>query len=62
MNRYTRTRMVITSPGIAEMPVSGVFRAGSSESFARALSLAYPVRVQVRDNVIEISQNNHNNL
>lgn len=62
MNRYTRTRMVITSPGIADMPVSGVFRAGSSESFARALSLAYPVRVQVRDNVIEISQNNHNNL
>ncbi len=62
MNRYTQTRLVITSPGVADMPVSGVFRAGSSESFARALSLAYPLRVQARGDVIEISQNNHNNL
>ncbi len=59
MNRYTQTRMVITTPGIADMPVSGVFRAGSSESFAHALGLAYPVQVRTRSNVIEISQNGH---
>ena len=62
MNRYTQTRMVIITPGIADMPVSGVFRAGSSESFARALGLAYPVQARTRNNVIEISQNNHKSL
>ncbi|ESQ87142.1 FecR family protein [Asticcacaulis benevestitus] len=59
MNRYTRTQLVIATPGIADMPVSGVYRVGASESFAQALSLAYPVKVQTRDNVIEISQKGH---
>ncbi len=62
MNRYSRTRLVITTPGIADMPVSGVFRAGASDSFARALSLAYPLSVRTGDNVIEISQNGHTRL
>ncbi|MDV6330697.1 FecR family protein [Asticcacaulis sp. 201] len=59
MNRYTRTRLVIATPGIADMPVSGVYRVGASDSFARALGLAYPVQVQTHDNVIEISQKGH---
>ncbi len=62
MNRYSKTHLVITTPGIADMPVSGVFRAGASDSFARALSLAYPLRAQAHDNVIEISQNGHDSL
>jgi transmembrane sensor len=62
MNRYTRTQLVITTPAIADMPVSGVFRAGAPDSFARALSLAYPVKVQSHTNVIEISQNKHNSF
>lgn len=59
MNRYTRLRLVITSATVADMPVSGVFRAGASDSFARALGAAYPLSVRSRDNVIEISQKDH---
>ena len=46
MNRYSKTHLVITTPGIADMPVSGVFRAAPADSFARALSLAYALHAQ----------------
>ncbi len=62
MNRYSKTHLVITTPGIADMPVSGVFRAGAADSFARALSLAYALHAQAHDNVIDISQNSHGSL
>lgn len=62
MNRYSTVRLVITTPGIADLPVSGVFRAGASDSFARALGLAYALRTQSRGGVIEISQNYHDGL
>ena len=62
MNRYSTTRLVITTPGIADLPVSGVFRAGASDSFARALGMAYALRTQSHDDVIEISQNYHEGL
>jgi len=38
MNRYSATRLVIADPQTAQIPISGVFRAGDSEDFARAVA------------------------
>lgn len=56
MNRYAPVRMVIVTPRLGDMPVSGVFRAGSSDTFASAVSLSHAVKVRKVGDVMEISQ------
>ncbi|TRO89943.1 DUF4974 domain-containing protein [Glycocaulis profundi] len=43
MNRYSALQIVIDSQALTELPVSGRFRAGSSEDFARALEISHGV-------------------
>lgn len=45
MNRYSKRRLTVAVPGAAEILVTGLFRAGDSLSFARAVADAYDLRV-----------------
>jgi transmembrane sensor len=45
MNRYSRTPVVATLPAAADIRVTGLFRAGDSISFARAVARAYHLQV-----------------
>ncbi len=45
MNRYSNVRMVVEDPEAASIPVSGVFRAGDTTNFARALGRTYGLRI-----------------
>lgn len=56
MNRYARVRLVIGASDMGDVPVSGVFRAGASESFAQGLKISHGYSVKKTENVIEISQ------
>jgi transmembrane sensor len=41
LNRYSHIKVVLASPELGELPVGGIFRAGDSLSFARAVSQTY---------------------
>jgi transmembrane sensor len=57
MNRYSREPLAIVGPGLEEVRVSGIFQAGDSANFARALSRAYHIRVEHRpDGVTALSR------
>jgi transmembrane sensor len=56
VNRYSRDQIVIRDPAIAAMRVSGQFRAGNAERFARTVAEMKPVRVVRRDGEIEMKQ------
>lgn len=45
MNRYSRQRIVIEDPAAAALRVSGIFIAGDSANFARAVARAYHLKV-----------------
>lgn len=45
VGRYTRTRIVLTEPQIASLPISGRFRTRDVDGFFQALQAALPVRV-----------------
>ena len=45
MNRYSVVKVVIEDPQTATMPLSGMFTAGQSMSFARAVAESYQLRV-----------------
>ena len=45
VGRYTRTRIVLTGPQIASLPISGRFRTDDVDGFFQALQAALPVRV-----------------
>lgn len=45
VGRYTRTRIVLTGPKIASLPISGRFRTDDLPGFFQALQAALPVRV-----------------
>ncbi len=47
MNRYSRALLVIENPEVAAIPVSGLFKAGDSENFAKAVAKSY--RLEVRE-------------
>jgi transmembrane sensor len=56
MNRYSREQIVLAGPGLKEIRVSGIFQAGDSANFARAVSRAYNIKVDPRpDGVIALS-------
>jgi transmembrane sensor len=45
MNRYDRTRLVVPDPKVAALPVSGIYQAGSSETFAIMVARLYGLEV-----------------
>jgi transmembrane sensor len=44
INRYSRQKVILDDPSLADLRVSGVFRAGSTGNFVAALSGAFPIR------------------
>ena len=53
MNRYSRKPVVIAAPDVAGARVTGLFRAGDSLSFARAVGEAYRLEVtEERDRIV----------
>ncbi|HAN88090.1 MAG TPA: hypothetical protein DCQ48_01915 [Erythrobacter sp.] len=49
VNRYSARKVVLGDPSLAEMRVSGSFRAGSADGFANNLQAAFPVSVRTDD-------------
>lgn len=55
MNRYSETELTVQDPAIADIRLSGIFRAGDSLRFAQAVSLAYGLQVTQAHHQILIS-------
>lgn len=49
INRYSATRIELADPALGQLRVSGVFKAGHSESFVETVTGHYPLRVASRD-------------
>jgi transmembrane sensor len=58
VNRYSRTQIAIADPAVARIRVSGQFRTGDAERFARTVADVYPVRVVRQGNVIGLLPKN----
>ena len=56
MNRYSRTPIVIEDPEIARIRISGAFRTGQSQSFAEAITEAFPIESDVTAGTIRLHQ------
>lgn len=55
MNRYTAAPLVIADPAIADLAVSGTFRAGDAEELLSALELGWSIAAQQRgDGALEL--------
>jgi len=54
MNRYSAVKLVIEDPQAAEIPVSGIFRAGDSTRFAQAVAETYHLRIDYQERRIVI--------
>jgi transmembrane sensor len=54
MNRYSRVRILIEDPAIAAIQVSGLFRAGDSGNFAKAVARTYHLRAIEADRQIRL--------
>lgn len=54
VNRYTNDHIVITSPQLGAMRVSGQFRAGDPDRFAQTVADIHPMRIIHRANAIEL--------
>ncbi|AHE52780.1 FecR family protein [Sphingomonas sanxanigenens] len=55
MNRYSTRALVVSDPRVADLRLSGVYRVGDSEAFARSLAVLLPVRVAADGDAIRIS-------
>lgn len=49
INRYSSTRIELADPSLGQLRVSGVFKAGHSESFVETVTGHYPIQVASRD-------------
>lgn len=49
LNRYNTRQIVIDSPELQAMPISGLFQTGSPEAFVEAVSAVLPVEVGTQD-------------
>lgn len=49
INRYSSTRIELADPSLGQLRVSGVFKAGHSESFVETVTGHYPLRIASRD-------------
>jgi transmembrane sensor len=59
MNRYSRVRLVIEDAAVAAIPVSGIFRAGDSGDFARAVARTYGLGVMDSGAVITLTSSSN---
>lgn len=55
MNRYNETKLIVTDPEAAAIPINGLFQAGDSAHFANAVAQAYGLTVIVRGDEIVLS-------
>lgn len=55
MNRYSKRPLVISDPQIARLHVSGVYRVGDAEEFARSLAVLLSLQVQATPDVVRLS-------
>ncbi|MGF7149232.1 transmembrane sensor [Sphingomonas zeicaulis] len=55
MNRYSKRALVVSDPKVAALRLSGVYRVGDPEAFARSLAVLLPVRVAADGETIRIS-------
>lgn len=49
INRYSATRIELADPALGQLRVSGVFKAGHSESFVETVTGHYPLQIASRD-------------
>lgn len=49
INRYSATRIELADPALGQLRVSGVFKAGHSDSFVETVTGHYPLQVASRD-------------
>lgn len=54
-NRYNESRLVVTDPAAARIPIGGSFETSSADSFVRLLHEAYGLRIERDDNMVKIS-------
>jgi transmembrane sensor len=59
MNRYNATQLIVDAPQAADLPISGLFRAGDSARFAQAISEIYHLTVTTAPQRIIISGEAH---
>ncbi|GFE90382.1 FecR family protein [Steroidobacter agaridevorans] len=55
MNRYNETKLIVTDPEAAAIPINGLFQAGDSTHFANAVAQAYGLTVTARGDEIILS-------
>nr|WP_167381839.1 DUF4880 domain-containing protein [Novosphingobium panipatense] len=55
MNRYSTRELVVADSHAAALRLSGVYRVGDPEAFARSLSVLLPVKIAVEPDVIRIA-------
>lgn len=55
LNRYSRTKIVVDDPSLADERLSGAFKAGDQEAFVEALGLFLSIEVQRRGDEIRIA-------
>lgn len=55
MNRYTSRELVVSDSKAAEMRLSGVYRVGDPDGFARSLAILLPVTIAEEPGRIRIS-------
>lgn len=55
MNRYNETKLIVADPDAATLPINGLFQAGDSTHFAKAVAQAYGLTVIERGNDIILS-------
>jgi transmembrane sensor len=55
MNRYNETKLIVSDPESAAIPINGLFQAGDSTHFANAVAQAYGLTVVARGDEIVLS-------
>lgn len=55
MNRYSRRELVVADPRAANLRLSGVYRVGDPEAFARSLEVLLPVEITAAPDMIRIT-------
>ena len=56
LNRYSPTPLVLETPRIASLRVTGIFRTGDSDAFARTVSAQYSLALMQRDVALTLAE------
>jgi transmembrane sensor len=54
MNRYQRQRLMLDDAAIGDLPISGIYRTGNNQDFARAIATVYNLEVTTDGNDIHL--------